>query len=72
MFDSALISTEPEFVFVLAAILATPAVVICGQLTALISSMVGAREIKQPLFCKFRFLFWGCGVSTPSQGFMFR
>jgi hypothetical protein len=22
--------------------------------------------IKQLLFCKFRFLFWGCGVSTPS------
>jgi len=31
-----------------------------------------AALIKQLLFCKFRFLFWGCGVSTPSQGFMFR
>jgi small-conductance mechanosensitive channel len=30
------------------------------------------EAIKQLLFCKFRFLFWGCGVSTPSQGFMFR
>ena len=30
------------------------------------------NAIKQLLFCKFRFLFWGCGVSTPSQGFMFR
>lgn len=35
--------------------------------------MRGQRlAIKQLLFCKFRFLFWGCGVLTPDQGFMFR
>jgi hypothetical protein len=43
-----------------------------GQIYMLLIYPKAKKEIKQLLFCKFRFLFWGCGVSTPSQGFMFR
>ncbi len=43
-----------------------------GSAVVITLVMLGKWLIKQLLFCKFRFLFWGCGVSTPSQGFMFR
>ncbi len=47
-------------------------------LVQIITKTVAKKEdvqligIKQHLFCKFRFWFWGCCAIASGQGFMFR